>query len=83
MDNHGALRFQLGDRYHNCRIGLPEAGTLMVSLEVRNSYDTPLKNGLSFRRCGCKFLDPGIAAESLVQRYIMHLERTRNFRTGK
>jgi c-di-GMP-binding flagellar brake protein YcgR len=82
MDNHDAMGFKLGDIYENCRVGLPEVGTLTVSLEVRNAFDTPLKNGLSFRRCGCKFLKLG-TAESLVQRYILHLERSRNFKTGR
>ncbi len=83
MDNHGAAGFQIGDVFRDCRIGLPEAGTLMVSLEVRNSFDTPLKNGLSFRRCGCRFLNLTPANESLVQRYIMFLERSRNFRAKR
>lgn len=83
MDNHDALGFNLGDRYELCRIGLPEVGTLTVSVEVRNAFNTPLKNGLSFRRCGCQFLNLNPANESLVQRYIMHLERARNFRTGR
>jgi len=79
MDNHGELGFKVGDRYDLCRIGLPEAGTLVISLEVRNAFDTPLKNGLSFRRCGCKFLDLKASSENLVQRYIMHLERLWKF----
>jgi flagellar brake protein len=82
MDNHDALGFKLGEIYENCRVGLPEVGTLTVSLEVRNAFDTPLKNGLSFRRCGCRFLNLG-TAENLVQRYILHLERERNFRSGR
>jgi c-di-GMP-binding flagellar brake protein YcgR len=80
MDNHDATGFQIGDVFENCRIGLPEFGTLVVSLEVRTSCDTPLKNGLSFRRCGCQFLNLAPSTESLVQRYIMLLERLRNFR---
>jgi c-di-GMP-binding flagellar brake protein YcgR len=83
MDNHGALGFQVGERYDDCRIGLPEAGTLSVSLEVRNSFNTELKNGLSFRRFGLKFVDLKPSAENMVQRYIMHLERQRNSRTMK
>ena len=78
MDNHDALSFQIGEKYEQCRIGLPEAGTLIISLEVRNAFDTPLKNGLSFRRCGLQFLDLKPSSENLVQRYIMHLERERN-----
>ena len=80
MDNHDATSFQIGNVFDKCRIGLPEIGTLVVSLEVRNSFDTPLKNGLSFRRCGCQFLNLAPSGESLVQRYIMFLERSRKFR---
>ena len=83
MDNHGATSFTIGDRFDNCRIGLPEVGTLVVTLEVCNSFDTPLKNGLTFRRCGCRFVNLQPQAENLVQRYIMHLERSRNFKTKK
>ena len=83
MDNHEATGFKIGDIFENCRIGLPEVGTLVVGLEVRNCFDTPLKNGLSFRRCGCKFLNLQAQSENLVQRYIMFLERSRNFRMKK
>lgn len=83
MDNHDATGFQIGDVFENCRIGLPEVGTLVVTLMVRNSFETPLRNGLSFRRCGCRFLNLPPSSESLVQRYIMYLERSRNFRMKK
>lgn len=83
MDNHDALVFQVGETFEQCRIALPEAGTLTTALEVRNAYDTPLKNGLSFRRCGCKFIDLKPSSENQVQRYIMHLERQRNSRSLK
>lgn len=83
MDNQNAAGFAIGGVFEDCRIGLPEAGTLAVTLEVRNCHETPLKNGQSFRRCGCKFLDLKPQGENLVQRYIMLLERSRNFRTKK
>lgn len=83
MDNHDATGFNIGDVFESCRIGLPEVGTLVVSLEVRNSFETPLKNGLSFRRCGCQFMNLMPASENLVQRYIMSLERSRNFSMKK
>lgn len=77
MDNNGALRFRLGERHQGCRIALPDIGNLTVDLEVRSVYETPLRNGRSFRRCGCKFINLQPAAESLIQRYIMQLERKR------
>ena len=83
IDNHGATEFKIGDVFENCRIGLPEVGTLVVSLKVRNSFNTPLRNGLHFRRFGCQFLNLLPSTESLVQRYIMVLDRSRNFRMKK
>ncbi|MEO8007110.1 MAG: flagellar brake protein [Betaproteobacteria bacterium] len=83
MDNHDATGFQIGDVFENCRIGLPEVGTLVISLKVRNSFETPLRNGLSFRRCGCEFLNLAPSRESMVQRYIMFLERSRNISKKK
>ena len=77
MDNNGALRFRLGERHQGCRIALPETGNLTVDLEVRSVYETPLRNGRSFRRCGCKFINLQPAAESMIQRYIMQLELKR------
>lgn len=83
MDNREAPGFKIGDIYEDCRIGLTEVGTLAVTLEVRNAFNTPLKNGMSFRRCGCRFRDLTVAMEGLVQRYIMHLERQRNFLSSR
>ncbi len=83
MDNHGDANFEIGSQFENCRIGLPEVGTLVVTLEVCNSHETPLKNGLTFRRCGCRFVNLQPQAENLVQRYIMHLERSRHFKAKK
>ncbi len=83
MDKHDAIGFKIGDVFENCRIGLPEVGTLVVSLKVCTSFDTPLRNGLRLRRCGCQFLNLLPSTESLVQRYILFLERSRNFRMKK
>ncbi|MEQ1882893.1 MAG: flagellar regulator YcgR PilZN domain-containing protein [Burkholderiales bacterium] len=77
IDNHGVLQFQRGDVFEGCSIGLPEIGHVAVDLEVRAVYETPLKNGLSFRRCGCRFINLNPAAESLIQRYILRLQRDR------
>ena len=83
MDNHGDTVFEIGNKFDNCRIGLPEVGTLVVTLEVCNAHNTPLKNGLNFRRCGCRFVNLQPQGENLVQRYIMHLERSRHFKAKK
>jgi flagellar brake protein len=81
IDNHGVLQFRRGDVFDGCSIGLPEIGNVSVDLEVRGVYETPLKNGMSFRRCGCRFINLNPAAESLIQRYILRLQRDRI--TGK
>jgi flagellar brake protein len=81
IDNHGVLQFRRGDMFEGCNIGLPEIGHVTVDLEVQGVYKTPSKNGISFSRCGCRFVNLDPAAENLIQRYILRLQRDRI--TGK
>lgn len=73
----GALAAHIGARYSSCRIALPDAGNLVVTLEVRSILDMPLLNGKSAQRLGCQFVGLSVAASSLIQRYMMKLERER------
>jgi c-di-GMP-binding flagellar brake protein YcgR len=64
-------------RFENCRIDLPEAGTVTATLEVRNVFEVTLRSGTRVRRAGCRFLHlPGPMA-SMIQRYIIKVERQR------
>jgi c-di-GMP-binding flagellar brake protein YcgR len=66
-----------GTLLDDCRIALPEAGVVQVSMCVRNSYLVTLKNGATSRRTGCEFVKLSAQQEAMLQRYIIRLERER------
>lgn len=63
--------------YPNCRLMLPDVGNVVTTLEIRHESTLTLLNGKTQRRYGCMFARPSSAAVSLVQRYILKLERAR------
>jgi len=69
-----------GMTLENCRIDLAEMGALTTTLQVRNTFETPLRNGAVSRRAGCMFVKLPPAAEAMLQRYIIRLERDRRAR---
>jgi len=73
----GEFDMSNGQVYANCRIVLPDVGNVVATLEICNKHDMTLLNGKSMLRVGCRFVNPSMAALSLVQRYIMALERDR------
>jgi flagellar brake protein len=73
--NPGELPAKAGARYLNCRIVLPQSGNVVVTLETVYMLDMMLLNGKSVVRAGCQFIRPSLSALSLVQRYMMKLER--------
>lgn len=80
LDEKRMLDTKIGHEYQNCQIELPENGTLKVTLRVRNMQDFSLANGKTNRRIGCEFVNMAPAMLTMVQRYIMQLERERNAR---
>lgn len=72
--------FQAGQEFAGCRIELPEVGTITATIVVRNQFDITLRSGGRVRRAGCEFVKlPGPMA-TLVQRYIIKVERERKAR---
>ena len=71
----------IGTVLRDCRVPLPDVGTLYVDLTVRNTYVVTLKNGAVSRRTGVQFVKLGPAQEAMVQRYIIRQERERRMRT--
>lgn len=64
-----------GTRYKNCQLELPDIGTVTADLEIANETITTEPNGE--KRCGCAFVDmPGRMA-TLIQRYIIKIDRER------
>ena len=82
LDNKLVLGNTIGVEYKECRIELPEIGTLVTNLQIRNSQDMTLLNNKTNRRLGCAFVDISRGNMAIVQRYITKLERERNARTA-
>jgi c-di-GMP-binding flagellar brake protein YcgR len=80
LDNKMMLNSTIGQTFTNCRIDLPEIGTVTTSLQVRNTLDVTLLNNKTSRRIGCMFVDISRGNMAAVQRYITKLERERNAR---
>ena len=78
LDNRMMLNSTIGQTFTNCRIDLPEIGTVTTSLQVRNALDVTMLNNKVSRRIGCMFVDISRANMAAVQRYITRLERERN-----
>lgn len=68
---------EAGETYPGCRIKLGDIGTVEVTLRVQSIFEVTLKNGSKSLRAGCQFVDLRPAMQSLLQRYIIKLERER------
>ncbi|WIM06716.1 MAG: flagellar brake protein [Candidatus Nitricoxidivorans perseverans] len=66
--------------FHGCRIELPEVGIIVATLRVRNIFEVTLRNGSRVKRSGCQFIDLPGPMLTLVQRYIIKVERERKAR---
>lgn len=64
-------------QWPNCRIVLPESGNVIATLEVRFAATATLSNRKTVLRVGCVFVRPSIAALTMVQRYMLRLERAK------
>ena len=80
LDNKLLLGNTIGHNYPACRIDLPDVGTVVTTLQIRNSLDLTLLNSKTNRRLGCEFVDISRGNLANVQRYITKLERERNAR---
>ncbi len=74
------LTLKVGSTLADCRIVIPDMGTIFTSIQVKNMFDVTLKNGTHVRRAGCQFSHLDGAAMALVQRYIIRVERDRRAR---
>lgn len=80
VDERKMLDTTIGRNFKDCRIDLPGGSPLVVTLQVRNSFDLTLTSGRSIRRLGCMFVNMPQSQLTSVQRYITKLERERNSR---
>ncbi|HEV7816919.1 MAG TPA: flagellar brake protein [Janthinobacterium sp.] len=80
LDNKLMLGDTIGKEYLACKLELPDIGTVLTTLQIRNSVDLTLLNNKTNRRLGCQFVDLQRGMLAYVQRYITKLERERNSR---
>lgn len=74
------VEFETDHLFENCRIELPDVGTVLATLRVRNTFEFTLRNGTKSRRSGCQFIDLPGPMLTLIQRYIIRVERERKAR---
>jgi c-di-GMP-binding flagellar brake protein YcgR len=64
-----------GETYSDCRIDLPEFGTISGTLVVRNWAILTAVNGQNYKRAGCELQDMDNPSIALLNRYIIHMQR--------
>lgn len=73
---------EIGKRFPNCRLELPDASPVIVSLQVRNIFHMKTRSGQDVLRAGCLLVDLPANAENQIQRFILKVERERNHYRG-
>lgn len=71
------LTFEVGAKFPGCRVDLPSIGTAEFTISIQSIWEVTMKNGLTSMRAGCQFIDMRPGMQSLIQRYIIKLERER------
>ena len=77
IDQHPIINFDPGMVYSDCKIALPDIGTITVNIQVKNTYEITLRNGQNCMRAGCQFIDLAASMEAMIQRYIIKQEQMR------
>lgn len=77
VDEQNQLDGTPGIIYQNCVLALP-GGSITVSLEITNVAHIKLASGKAVRHLGCRFVNISNGVTSLVQRFILKLERDHN-----
>lgn len=72
--------FEPEREFAGCRIELPEVGVVTATLKICNQFEVTLRSGSRVRRAGCEFVKLPGPALTLVQRYIIKVERERKAR---
>lgn len=61
--------------FKECQIELLDIGTLLVDIKILNNYDIAARVGGKDQRYGCIFTNLNSGMQSMIQRYIIHLDR--------
>ena len=76
----GEPDFKVEAQFFGVSVNLPNVGIINVDMRVRNLYDVTMPNGKVHQRAGCQFLKLPGPMMTLVQRYIIQIERERKAR---
>ncbi len=74
------IGFQADAEFPNCRVELPEVGIVVATVKVCSVFEITLRNGSNVKRAGCQFKNLSGPMLTLVQRYIIKVERERKAR---
>lgn len=66
--------------YPGCSMDLPEVGTVVATLRIKSVFDVTLRSGAVLQRAGCQFVNLPGPMMTLIQRYIIKVERERKAR---
>ncbi len=66
-----------GMTFPGCQLVLPDIGNIVATMEIRNVFEVTLRNGNKNKRAGCQFVDLPTNMQSMIQRYIIKVERER------
>ncbi len=77
MNPPKGFQFEIGKTYQGCYFVLPDLGTIVATLQIRNAFEITMKNGAHAMRAGCMFVNLPGTMQSMIQRYIIKLERER------
>jgi flagellar brake protein len=72
--------FQVDAEFSNVRFDLPKVGTVTAELRILNIYEVTLPSGKIHQRAGCQFIKLPVPMMTLIQRYIIQVERERKSR---
>lgn len=66
-----------GKTFAGCQLELPDIGVITATLELRTLFEITLRNGQKSKRAGLQFVDLPANMQSMIQRYIIKMERER------
>lgn len=75
-----AIPIEPGLVLEGCRLDLPEVGMVTCTLKVCSVQETTNRVGATFHRAGCEFVKLAGPMSTLIQRYIIKMERERKAR---
>lgn len=66
--------------FEGCRLDLPDVGVITTAIKVCSVMETRTRSGATTRRAGCEFVKLAGPMLTLIQRYIIKMERERKAR---